>query len=324
MIQPLKKGYVFMYKYRMYGMRIESDREIFQLLTEEQARILDEKEGIENAELSVVNIKKGVSEEVKSRDKDGSKWGIDKTDSWISNSTAWINVLNGESICYEVKPDGKDELLNSYLLGFGMALIALQKGILPIHSSGLMKGDNAVLISGDSGAGKSTLTASYIDCGFDLMADDVTYVKKGPDSNPYAYPAFPYQKLCRNEVEKRHSGEEGLIYIGEQKDKFMVPWKGNFTAGPRPLKAIIYMIKYPGEELVIQEIKGFEKYQVLSRALFMLALLKEKVYEKDIAENVMWLASKTPVIGVLRPDGKDTIAEITEKTMKMIEGFLDK
>ena len=304
-----------MYNYRMYGMRIVSDREIFQLLTEERALELDAREGIKNAVLPVV------SEEMKTRDKDGQKWGIDSKDSWVSNNTAWINVLDGERICYEVKPTGEDSKLNSYLLGFGMALIALQKGILPIHSSGIMKGNNAILISGDSGAGKSSLTAEYIESGFDLMADDVTYIKKGEDDMPYAYPAFPYQKLCRNEVEKRHQGEEGLVYIGEEKDKFLVPWRGNYTAGSRPLRAIVFMSKYDGNELKIMELKGFEKYMVLGRALFMLALLRDKVHQKDIGENVMWLASKVPVIGVLRPDGKDTLAEITRETMEMVEKY---
>jgi len=311
-----------MYYYRMYGMRIISDREIFQLLTEERALELDAREGLANNDLPTVYIQKGVTEEMKTRDKDGDKWGIDSTDSWISNKTAWINVLNGDHICYEVKPEGEDSKLNSYILGFGMALIALQKKILPIHSSGIMRGNNAILISGDSGAGKSSLTAAYIDKGFDLMADDVTYIKKGDDSMPYAYPAFPYQKLCRNEVEKRHQGEEGLVYIGEEKDKFLVPWRGNYTAGSRPLKAIIYMSKYQGDELLIKEIKGFEKYLVLSKALFMIALIGEKAYQKEIGENVMWLASKIPVIGVLRPDGKDTLSEITEETMKMVENYL--
>ena len=310
-----------MYNYRMYGMRIVSDREIFQLLTEERALELDAREGIKNAVLPVVYIQKGVSEEMKTRDKDGQKWGIDSKDSWVSNNTAWINVLDGERICYEVKPTGEDSKLNSYLLGFGMALIALQKGILPIHSSGIMKGNNAILISGDSGAGKSSLTAEYIESGFDLMADDVTYIKKGEDDMPYAYPAFPYQKLCRNEVEKRHQGEEGLVYIGEEKDKFLVPWRGNYTAGSRPLRAIVFMSKYDGNELKIMELKGFEKYMVLGRALFMLALLRDKVHQKDIGENVMWLASKVPVIGVLRPDGKDTLAEITRETMEMVEKY---
>ena len=102
-----------------------------------------------------------------------------------------------------------------------------------------------------------------------------------------------------------------------------MPWRGNYTAGSRPLRAIVFMSKYGGDELKIMELKGFEKDMVLGKALFMLALLREKVYEKEIGENVMWLASKVPVIGVLRPDGKDTLAEITGKTMEMVERYLE-
>lgn len=311
-----------MYYYRMYGMKIVSDREIFQLLTEEKAQILDAKENKKDEDLPVIYIQNGVSDEMKTRDKNGDKWGIDLKDSWISNRTAWINVLDGERICYEVKPDGLDSRLNTYLLGFGMALIAIQKGILPIHSSGIMKGDNAILISGDSGAGKSTLTAAYIENGYDLMADDVTFLKKSDDM-PYAYPAFPYQKLCRNEVEKRHEGEEGLVYIGEEKDKFLVPWRGNYTAGGRPLRAVVYVVKYPGDELKIEEVKGFDKYMILTRALFMIDLLGEKAYQKEIAENVMWLASKVPLILVVRPENKDTLNDVAQQTKELVEKYFE-
>ncbi len=304
------------YKYRIYGMRLTSDREIVQMLTEERAEALDKAEGVDNSNLPEIKVVFGVPDFI--REKGPGFWEIGSKESFLTNKTCWLYVINGEEIHYEVRPGGLDSKLNSYILGFGMAIIAIERGILPIHSSGLYKDGKAVLISGDSGSGKSTLTASYIERGFNLMADDVTFVGPDEDGNALAYPAFPYQKLCRNEVEKRHEGEDGLIYIDEDKDKFLVPWRGEYSANSKPLLTIIYLIKADVENVRIEEIKGLPKMTYLNNAIFMKGLLGTLVFDKNIGEKLLWLASKVRVIGVIRPEEKNTIDEIVEKTMELI------
>lgn len=304
------------YIYRIYGMRLIADREISHLLTDEKAKELDAAEGILSCELPTIYIKKGVPEKI--REYESGVWNIGERESYLANKTCWLYVCNGEEIFYELRPDGLDKNLNSYLLGFGMAFLALQKGYLPVHSSGLYKDGKAILISGDSGAGKSTLTASYIEEGYNLMADDITYVLPDEAGNPYAYPAFPYQKLCRNEVEKRHSDDDGLIYINEEKDKFLVPWRGEYSANPKPLTTIIFLMAADTSELKIEEITGIAKMSVLSKCLFMRKIIGGLVYQQEIGSKLMWLASKVRVIGVVRPNGKNTIEEIVKKTLEII------
>lgn len=304
------------YYYRIYGMRLVSDREISHLLTEERARLLDEEEGIDNSDISTIYISKGVPEAISAIE--AGKWDMGEKESYLSNTTCWIYVKNGEEIRYELKPDGEERKLNNFLLGFGMSLLAFQRDYVPVHSSCLLKDGKAILISGDSGAGKSTTTAEYINKGYTLMADDITFVRPGADGMPMAYPAFPYQKLCRNEVEKRHAGEEGLIYIDESRDKFLVPWRGYYTPNPRPVKGIVYLCKNDVEKVIVEKAKGFEKFFILSKSIYMRRLVGERVHDKSIGEKILWLASKTPVIVAVRPMEKDTIKELVSLSMELV------
>ncbi len=304
------------YHYRMYGLKIISDREMVQLLTEERACILDREEGVNNSNLPTVHIHKGIPNFI--REIELCKWSFGQEESYLTNNTCRMYVRNGEEIGYELIPEGKEEDLNAFLLGYGIAMLIMQRGMLPIHSSGLMKNGKAVLISGESGAGKSSLTACYIERGYDLMADDITAVAPNIDGAAIAYPAFPYQKLCRNEVEKRHEGEEDLIYIDEDKDKYLVPWRGAYSASGKELKVIVYLSVGENEELDIREITGFNKFQIVSRMPYMRALLGKYAFGKEMAPLFLKLAEKIKVISVVRPFGKNTLDEIADRTESMV------
>lgn len=309
-----------LFTYRIYGMKLISDREFLHLLSEEKAQALDKEEGVDNSSIPTIYLKKGVPDKIRALEP--RKWDFGETESYLSNNTCWIYIHNSEEICYELRPEGLDSRLNTFLLGFGMAFLAIQRGFIPVHSSCLLKDGKAVLISGDSGAGKSTTTAAYIEKGYTLMADDITFVGPDENGNPMAYPAFPYQKLCRNEVEKRHEGEEGLIYIDDDRDKFLVPWRGYYTPNPRPVKAIIYLLKLYCDNVRAEEVKGFNKYAVLTRSIYMRMLVGDYVNSKEIGSKLLWLASKTPVITVERPFEKDTIDEVVSKTFDIIENLI--
>ena len=60
------------------------------------------------------------------------------------------------------------------------------------------------------------------------MADDITVVDCN-DKEVSAYPGFPYQKLCRDVVEKKQLDKDDLIYIDEDKDKYLAKWDGTYS-----------------------------------------------------------------------------------------------
>jgi hypothetical protein len=78
-----------------------------------------------------------------------------------------------------------DELAYVWLVShliFTLPLLELLKrhGWYSLHAAGLSVGGNGLLISGASGAGKSTLTIALLRAGFDLLGDDMLFLRRQP------------------------------------------------------------------------------------------------------------------------------------------------
>ena len=83
------------------------------------------------------------------------------------------------------------------------------------------------------------------------MADDMAWV-----DGSMVYPAFPYQKLCRDVVEREGYDMEELIYIDEQKDKFLARYRGAFSTESRLMKGFILLHLTSAEKVTVQELNG--------------------------------------------------------------------
>lgn len=67
-----------------------------------------------------------------------------------------------------------------------------------------MSNDGIFLLQIYRSASSSTLTNAFLQSGYQLMADDMALVEtKTEAKQTEVYPAFPYQKLCRNVVEEK-------------------------------------------------------------------------------------------------------------------------
>jgi len=294
----MKKGeYQKKFFYMIYGKRILSDLFFPQLveipsLTEEEADIV---------------IRAGIiGEEIKALE--GKQyWEFGETFSWLYNNTCWFTVENGRAITYELREGGTEMRLCNYLLGFGLAMLHLQRGEMAIHCSALVKNEKAILVAGASGSGKSTTTAELLERGFSLMADDVAVVKV-EDDKVICYPAFPYQKLCRDVVEYGGYDMDKLIYINEQKDKFLVPYEGEFSLEGKELHGIFILgMLRPDAELYMEEITGINKLRACANNLFLSRFMNGEQYSSFIGSRCLEIASKVKMFLIGRPDGVDTL-----------------
>lgn len=197
-----------MYYYRIYGQKIESDIDFRQLVKDDT---LDQ---------ASITIRKGEMPENIIEEMKISYTALSKTESWFYNRTLRCLIRNGNEIIYAPFKNINEQYLRTYILGYGLSMLFLQRKKLAIHSSGVRKGKNAILISGVSGAGKSTLTTRFLENGYNFMADDITVVDY-ENEDCFAYPCFPFQKLCRNVVEQKKLNTDDLIYIDEDKDKYL-------------------------------------------------------------------------------------------------------
>ncbi len=298
-----------MYYYKLYDMKIATDMEFFQLVVCE-----DDKEP--DIEICEGEIPEDIIAQ-KAR-----KYAFSMERCWLSNKTCYMVAENGNKLTYQKKPEGKVMYLQTYLLGFGMSMLAMQKGILSIHCSALADDKGALLIAGESGAGKSTLTTAFLDKGYRLMADDMAWVEVTDDQKVLAKPAFPFQKLCRNVAMEQGYNLDELLYINEEKDKFMAPYRGTFKTEPVPVKGFIMLGVAQSNEVECKEVQSIQKFQLCANNLFLRHLLKQDKYQPYIGQRCMKLAAAIPMYYIIRPDGKDTAAEVIEKAFEIVKAFV--
>ena len=299
-----------MYYYKLYGSNICSDLEFPQLI---EAK--DWREGKID-----IQIQAGILSEDMKRQGVKRKYEIDKKRSWLVNTTTWIVVEEGRSITYELQPNGKLEYLRTYILGFAMSILYLQRGDMAIHCSAIVKEDKAILIAGESGSGKSTITSYLLGMGYQLMADDMAVVKVTNTGVVKVLPGFPYQKLCRDMAVEKGYNLEDCIYIDEKKDKFLVPYKEEFSMKEKTLTAI-FLLKSDDrvEKLYAEELKGMDKLYACASNLFLRSLLQEQTYETKIGERCLQIASKVPMYLICRPFGQNTVNSILDYILSKTE-----
>lgn len=297
------KGDEQMYYYVIYGKKVYSDLCFPQLVSIPEIT--------ENAADIIIRAGKIPTEIREADEREEKKWAFGEAFSWLCNRTCRYTVENGRIITYELKEGGKPDYLKAFLLGYGMAMLHLQRGELAIHCSALEKENRAILVAGNSGSGKSTTTTALLEAGFSLMADDVAVIKLEGD-RVICYPAFPYQKLCRDVVEQKKYKLRELIYVDEDKDKFLVPFEGKFDVNGKELCGIFCLSRLTGaDRLYAEEITGVNKLYACINNLFVQKLLGEEKYAPAIGSKCLKIASRVPMYLLGRPEETDTVQERT-------------
>lgn len=292
-----------MFYYKLYGINVASDLPFPQLVVSEETVGYDVL--IEKTEYS-----KKIEEKTPRK-----YYEFGQEYSWLCNDTCQIQVYEGKRIAYALTGRGHAEWLQTYLLGYGMSMLALQRNMLPIHCSVVADEKGAVLIAGESGAGKSTATTAFLKDGYALMADDMAWA-----DGTMVYPAFPYQKLCRDVVEREGYNPEELIYIDEQKDKFLARYRGEFSTEGRPMKGFILLYLTREEDVVVQELAGFNRFHTYVGNLFLRKLMTdEQKYAPYIGKIGLEMASKVPLLCIGRPVQKDTAEKVVTEAMNWVK-----
>ena len=297
-----------MYEYRLYGLKVKSDIEFKQLVKHEEG--MPDEPCVYVEKVDVPDFLKEKAE---------CQYEIGETLSWLCNKTTWLIVENGEKIGYCLTGGGFPEYLQSYILGFGMAMLAMQRRELAIHCSAVADENGAVLIAGESGAGKSTVTTAFLEKGYRLMADDMAFVTINKEKKAVAKPAFPYQKLCRNVAIEKGCPLEDLVYINEEKDKFLVPFEGKFLLDEVPVKGFVMLGVRNTDEVVSNKVEGISKFPVYTQNLFLRHLLKRDKFPSSVAQECLEVASLVSTFFVARPKEGDTVSEVVSRVFELVE-----
>lgn len=306
-----------MYQYELYGIDINSDIEFEQLMPQADGK----RHGSKDITVKRGNVKDTVNQILGS---DERVYKITYDVSCFKNSRGYFLIKNGSEIFYEPNENRTVDELKSFILGYCISMALLQRMIITIHCSAVCPpkdspSEGAFLIAGMPGAGKSTITRKLLEKGFLLMADDVAAVKKEEVS--LVYPAFPYQKLCRNEVEKRNLAMSELVHVADDEDKFFVPVKEAFESTQQRLKGMFILMITDGTDVEVQKLSGLSQFMTIRQNLFLHRLKGEWESRKELMELCMEVAKDCPVYVIARPDGIDTTDDITQKIIEIAERF---
>lgn len=306
-----------MYRYRIYGVILESEFELKVLIPVEDEHSPNSEDYAENViKVSIRHIEEEVMQIL--NDHDREYYYIDFNTSAFWNKAGFYLIRDGKEILVQIKEGYDQETISPWILGFCLSIALLQKGIMTIHCSAVSFNDRGVLISGNSGAGKSSLTGKLLESGCKLMADDVAAI--GVEDEQYlVYSAFPYQKLCSNEVEKKQLDKEELIYIDEDKDKYLVPAHSIFESEPQPLDHLFFIVKAPIDVLQIHKMVGFDSFMAVKTNLFLNSLGGSWQKDQRVINTCMKIASKCEVYMIVRPEDVDTLEEMRDRVMEIIQ-----
>lgn len=296
-----------MFNYLIYGWKLQSDFELSQLPIWNRA---------DGATPDLVIERGNIAEEFAERVSCFADIHEDKT--LFSNYMLHMIIENGEKITYELLEGANLQYINSYFVGWGMAIVAFQKGQTAIHCSALANENGAILISGESGSGKSTLCNHLLEKNFSFMADDIA-VADIIDGQAGVYPTFPFQKLCRNVVDARGLNYDDLIYIDEEKDKFLVPVKNTFHNCRTPINCLIFLTLSDSDKVICRELSGVEKFIVCNKAVFFNRLFKNRNMPPKAGALCLDLAETIRIFMIARPARMDTQAEVNRLADEIIK-----
>ena len=158
-------------------------------------------------------------------------------------------VQNGTEIIIQPEPGAPETRLRLFLLGTAAALLLHQRGILPLHASGIRTPKGAVLFTGHSGFGKSTLLATFLERGYDMLTDDVAAISLAENGRPFVAPSYPHFKLWADSAEMLNKATNELERIRPELDKFAVPSAVALDDQPQPLHAIYVLTPTNDPEL---------------------------------------------------------------------------
>lgn len=302
------------YRYGVYGLNIESEIELNQLIE------LDK----DNTDKIDVTISyKKMTEEIIEMNKENKTMfiNIDRNNTVLYvKDIAIYYIKNGNKIMIDTLGDPNKKRIKSFLLGWAFGVIFVQRNMLALHGATIIKNNKAFVISGESGAGKSTISSSLIDRGYKFSSDDVGVVElEGEDF--IIYPSYPLQKLGKDSMEiLGYDTEKYEINVkGTKRERYKVIRNDNFVNEPLPIEAVFQIeVVNDSEKVELEKVNGSKKLDFILDNLYFSNVEVSSGMRPDYFKKCLDMAKYIPLYKIKRPVGKFTVNE----QIKLIEDVL--
>ncbi|QHW30850.1 aldolase [Paenibacillus rhizovicinus] len=228
--------------------------------------------------------------------------------------TAVFRMSEGSEMAVSPKEGADPTQIRLFLLGTCMAIILMQRRLLPLHGSGVIIDGSVYAIVGDSGAGKSTLAAAFLERGYQLISDDVIAVVN-TDGNPVVLPAYPQQKLWPESVQML--GLDASAYQTIYSTKYAVPvTSSGFCTEPLPLAGVFELEKTDLDKLEKRQVAGLERLHMLHRHTFRKSFISPLGLNEWHFSAIAGLAGKVDIYRLSRPKNGITVHQLVEEILQ--------
>jgi hypothetical protein len=158
-------------------------------------------------------------------------------------------VRGGCEIIIDPFPDVEERVLRFIILGWPLAVLLHQRGLLVLHASSVAVNGSAIAFLGGKGWGKSTTAAALHARGHGVVADDVVALDLSNPKSPVVFPSFPQIKLWPEAAASLGSVPDTLPRLHSRSEKRARYTTEGFSQNSLPLKRIYVLAKGTCQEI---------------------------------------------------------------------------
>jgi len=227
------------------------------------------------------------------------------------NEVLEMHAVGGTSLSV-LAHDPDDPAVRQYVVGPGLAMILLQRGLTLLHASAVSIDGGAYAFAADSGVGKSTLAAALYARGHVLITDDLCAIENGA-----VMPALSLLKIAERSLQAvpRPGTLIDVETEGEGRLRFGIE---RLASTPVPLRTV-YLIE-DGEEIGAESLHGSDVVLALVRHSYWQDLVSSAI-RATLLRQAGALAREVQVCRLRRPRDLSRVAELAEWVERHARGL---
>ena len=231
--------------------------------------------------------------------------------------TGRILSRGGTEVMFE--PDARADItvLSAVLTGSIQAVLWHQRGLLPLHASGIVAGDGAVALCGHSSSGKSTLAAFLARQGCAVAADDICLVDSRAGGEISLLPGSGRLRLSRDALDGLGIATQGLRQALAGREQYFLDCR-RLPPGPIKLAALLILSRRTGNRAAIERQRGPLLVEALHKVVRMRRPAHALGRSPDIFAALMRLVT-IPVWRLNIPEGPAGLHEAAANVLSVLD-----
>ena len=218
-------------------------------------------------------------------------------------------ITEGKTIHIDPSPLAEQREIELFFLGSAMAVVLMQRGIIPFHGSAFEKDGKAIIISGTSGAGKSSLLRFFLNEGYKALTDDVCALSI-EDDKVIITPSFPSSKIWEDVMDVFSLEKSAEKQLRPSINKYRIDFEEQLADYNLEVESIYILRSLNLESFSLKKVQGFEKFKILKQNLYRPKFPEATGKEKESFITLNKLAQQANLFELFR-----------SKNIEMLDAF---